>query len=75
MKTGEWVFSQNHGAYHNEMSNNFNGFDLPTKLYLWFSTLVFNFRFDEDKKFHIHELKPTIFYINNLSIKIVTGLI
>ena len=34
MKTGEWVISQNHGASHSEMSNNFNGFDFPIKLYV-----------------------------------------
>jgi diaminopimelate decarboxylase len=34
MQTGDWVITQNHGAYHNELSNNFNGFDFPQKLYI-----------------------------------------
>uniref|UniRef100_A0A7S3CHU0 Ornithine decarboxylase n=1 Tax=Strombidium rassoulzadegani TaxID=1082188 RepID=A0A7S3CHU0_9SPIT len=27
-KTGEWVFTWDHGAYHKDLTNNFNGFPL-----------------------------------------------
>ena len=35
MKTGEWLISRDHGAYHKEISCTFNGFKLPDHRYLY----------------------------------------
>jgi ornithine decarboxylase len=34
-KTGEWVMTENHGAYHKDLSCTFNGFDLPEVFYVY----------------------------------------
>lgn len=35
MKTGEWLISRDHGAYHKDMSCTFNGFKLPGHRYFY----------------------------------------
>lgn len=34
METGEWVVTQNHGAYHKDLSSRFNGFEFPEVYYI-----------------------------------------
>ena len=34
-KTGEWVVTDNHGAYHKDLSCTFNGFELPNDYYYY----------------------------------------
>ena len=33
-ETGEWIVSQNHGAYHKDLSSKFNGFEFPEVYYI-----------------------------------------